>query len=434
MLSVILTSLLSCSDDKTIIPSGNSVTTRIAVISDLHYYDPSLYSDGPAFDKASTGSGKMLAESKYVMKSVIDIINEENVDIVLIIGDLTHQGEKKSHESMSILLKQFYDNGKKVIVIPGNHDIGNLKSYSYFGTESTLTPNINAQEFVQIYGQFGFNNAIYRDSYSLSYISEPTEGLWIFAMDDCRYKENITSNIVGGRFNPQTLEWIKSKISEGKKKGKMMIGMMHHGILEHFTGQKENPATSDFVIDDFQIISQEFAELGLNFVFTGHFHASDIVSTKSLNSFLFDVETGSTSSYPVPVRFVTIKESKTMEIQTKRVTKIDYDTKGIDFQEYTKQKANSFFYTVFNSTLSAGTKIDAADVSQIAPIGAKAYLAHYLGDELIPEEAASIFEKYKNSTNPSIIFYMSYLKSLFTDLTPSDNNIKINIISGEIIN
>lgn len=425
--------LFSCTDDKTTNPDGSGVSTKIAVISDLHYYDPSLGTVGTAFAQASAASGKMCAESKPIMNSVIEMINAENVDIVLVTGDLSSNGEKVSHEQMAIFLKQFKDAGKKVIVIPGNHDISNLKAFSFSGSEEIHTPNINAAEFEQIYNNFGFENALYRDPNSLSYISEPTNGLWVFAMDDCRYRENITSNIVGGKFSSQTMDWIKDKITEGKSKGKMMIGMMHHGILEHFTGQKTNPSTADFVIDDYQTISEEFAAHGLNFVFTGHFHASDIVSTKTTNSFLYDIETGSAVSYPVPVRFVTITDSKTMEIQTKRISSIDFNTKGVDFQEYSYQIGVSFFTAVFKSVLAAQTTIDAVDASQMVPMGTQAFLAHYLGDEVIPANMLVLFDKYKNSSNPAILFYMSYFKSLYTDLTPADNNIKINIITGEVI-
>lgn len=361
------------------------------------------------------------------------MIVAENVDIVLISGDLTHDGEKVCHEELAILLKQLTDKGIKVIVSPGNHDINNQSTYRYSGNEKFRVPNINSNEFLQIYQNFGFSDAIYKDNNSLTYIAEPVEGLWVFAMDDNRYKEITNENIVGGKFSTETFDWIKSKITEGRSKGKLMIGMNHHGILEHFAGQKSNPITADFVIDDYQNVSEQFAELGLRFVFTGHFHANDIVVKKTANSYIYDIESGATTSYPVPIRFVTINKSETMEIQTKRITNINYDTKGLDFQSYTKQIASSFFNMVFINTLSNDGTIDSADVSQIAPLGAQAYMAHYLGDEVIPAEAIAVFNKYQYTSNSRIATYMSYIKSVFTDLPPADNNIKINITTGNVI-
>lgn len=430
---IFILSLFSCADDKSTNPDANGVSTKIAVITDLHYYDQSLGTDGEEYTKASVGSGKMLAESKAILTSVFDMIVAENVDIVLITGDLTHDGEKVCHEELAILLKQLTDKGIKVIVSPGNHDINNQSTYRYSGNEKFRVPNINSNEFLQIYQNFGFSDAIYKDNNSLTYIAEPVEGLWVFAMDDNRYKEITNENIVGGKFSTETFDWIKSKITEGRSKGKLMIGMNHHGILEHFAGQKSNPITADFVIDDYQNVSEQFAELGLRFVFTGHFHANDIVVKKTANSYIYDIESGATTSYPVPIRFVTINKSETMEIQTKRITNINYDTKGLDFQSYTKQIASSFFNMVFINTLSNDGTIDSADVSQIAPLGAQAYMAHYLGDEVIPAEAIAVFNKYQYTSNSRIATYMSYIKSVFTDLPPADNNIKINITTGNVI-
>lgn len=61
---IFILSLFSCADDKSTNPDANGVSTKIAVITDLHYYDQSLGTDGEEYTKASVGSGKMLAESK----------------------------------------------------------------------------------------------------------------------------------------------------------------------------------------------------------------------------------------------------------------------------------------------------------------------------------------------------------------------------------
>ena len=67
---------------------------------------------------------------------------------------------------------------------------------------------------------------------------------------------------------------------------------------------------SDYLLDDWATVSKLFADAGMRMVFTGHYHAQDVVKrsikTADTPSFIFDVETGSLVTYPVPYRIVTL--------------------------------------------------------------------------------------------------------------------------------
>ena len=66
-----------------------------------------------------------LDEQKLVMKELVDIANAEQVDLVLVAGDL-FDNFNPSTEAVELFyktLKQLSDNGKRpVIAIAGNHD------------------------------------------------------------------------------------------------------------------------------------------------------------------------------------------------------------------------------------------------------------------------------------------------------------------------
>ena len=52
--------------------------TVISVISDPHYYAPSLGTEGAAFDAYLAGDRKMIAESDAILQSALDIVKLKN--------------------------------------------------------------------------------------------------------------------------------------------------------------------------------------------------------------------------------------------------------------------------------------------------------------------------------------------------------------------
>ena len=89
-------------------------------------------------------------------------------------GDLTNNGEKKSHQKLANLLGEIERSGKtKVLVIPGNHDIDNPWARSFEGDKQVLADSVSPKEFTKIYGDFGYKEAISRDKKTLSYLATP---------------------------------------------------------------------------------------------------------------------------------------------------------------------------------------------------------------------------------------------------------------------
>lgn len=317
---------------------------KIGVMSDLHYMAPSLIvQKGSAFNYYTQHDRKLLAESPAILKAAVQNLLNENVDIVLVSGDLTKDGELVSHEGVVEMLKPLLDKGVKVLVVPGNHDINNPHALSFNGAYTKAVATVSAEEFRKIYGKYGFASAISSDVNSLSYVSEPVDGLRVLCIDDCKYYENtfkargdkFDASISSGAIKPETMQWILQEIKDAKDHGKQIIGMIHHNVVEHF--DYEALFAAPYVVDDYGNVQKKLMSAGLKVVFTGHFHATDIARVDDENgNSLYDVETGSLVSYPSAYRLIELA-GDSLSIKTKHIEHIDLELPGgVDFQTYAR--------------------------------------------------------------------------------------------------
>jgi len=406
----------------------------IAVLSDIHYMDPSLLPDtgSTAFKEYLKTDGKLLAESDAIMKEVIGELLQARPkpDLVLIPGDLTKDGELVSHQSVSKYLSQLINAGIKVRVIDGNHDINNPHSYRYMGSTTQKVANIDPAGFKTIYENCGYSDALYTDPSSLSYVSEPLPGLWLIAIDACKYWDGIPfSLMVGGSIKQETMTWILARVAEAEAKGKTVFGMMHPGILNHFTN--EDIMFKGFVVDRSSTVSDSLMNAGLRVMLTGHFHANDIVKKTSGNTFLFDIETGSTVVYPCPYRMITYLKDSALIISTNTITHNDYPLPaGQTFSYYVKKKA----YVNLDSLLtkaftSSNCTYETARI--FAPRIRNAMMAHFAGDErLFSTHEMDSIDLTVTRLGSNFSWLRPFCLSIWTDLPPTDNSVMIYLKSG----
>jgi 3',5'-cyclic AMP phosphodiesterase CpdA len=386
--------------------------------------DPSLLrADGNAFQMYLKQDPKLLAESGAILKQIIQKLLDEKPDLVLISGDLTKDGELVSHRSIIKQLRVLEQNHIKVLVVPGNHDISNPDAKLFNGDNAISVPTISQEEFKSLYSDFGYRNAISKDQASLSYVSEPFKGVRILAIDANEYYNNTPEFcVVAGNIKDETMEWAKQQLAEAKEKGITVIGLMHHGIVEHFMG--ESVIFRDYLVDNYDLRSQELMNSGLKIIFTGHFHANDASQITSGELSLTDVETGSPVIYDSPFRIARL-ENKTLHITTKHVEHINYPLpKGVTFHNYEKEFSLKGIELQARYMLMAEPYNVPEDVvGQISPAFADAMLAHLAGDEAItPEAEGSIQAIGALSTDLAGI-----LLGLYTDLPPSDNELVVDL-------
>lgn len=401
---------------------------QIAVFSDAHFYDPSLGTTGAAFEAYLVQDRNMIAQSKSINESVIQTLKNSNASIILVTGDLTKDGEKSNHELMASLLGQLETAGKRVFVIPGNHDIKNPLSFSYSGSNTTPVPTVTPAEFATIYNQFGYNEALYRDNNSLSYIVTLNSKTWLLAMDGCRYNENTTTPITEGKFSDATYQWIKDKLTEAKSKDISVIGMAHHGMIEHYQGQ--SLMFPEYLIENWENKSTELAGLGLKVVFSGHFHAQDVVKkVENDGSFMFDVETGSLVTWPVPYRTVTYTTTSKLIIHTTKVTTLaGYN----NFEEFSMQDLQQGMDTLIKLQLmSPPYSLSYEETQMIAPLAVGGFMAFYHGDEMITPEAQAGIDQLLSLGGMAAQLAMS-IQSMYTDTAPADHHIEIDLKTGVV--
>ncbi|TNJ34110.1 choice-of-anchor I family protein [Prosthecochloris vibrioformis] len=399
---------------------------KISVISDPHYFAPSLLvNDGAAFEAYLAEDRKMIAESDAILNSALDMVSAENPDILLIPGDLTKDGEKVSHEAFAAYLADLEANGTKVYVVPGNHDINNPHAVSYDGATETPVASVTPEEFATIYDEFGYGEALYRDPASLSYIAAPTNDLWILALDSCEYDDNATSPETDGSLSLETVAWALEKLAEAKLQGITVLGMMHHSLAEHFSLQDD--LFSDYVVDGSETLAELFADAGLQIMFTGHFHANDI-NTLDTERPLTEIETGSLVTWPSPVRTISL-ENGVLDISTASVTDIDYDTGDQTFPEYAVDFLDTGLNELAVSYLVASFGITEEAAGQVAPYFAQAMAAHYMGDETISAEIQQVITTMASSGDQMQMMLAGALQSLLTDGLPGDNNTTIQLVN-----
>lgn len=397
---------------------------NIAVMSDIHYLDPSLMSNdaakGSAFLTYLNYDPKLIEFSDPILKEAISEIVAAKPDILLIPGDLTKDGEKVGHETMAKLLKQVSNHGIKVFVIPGNHDINNPEAVAYNGNISSPAPSVSADDFADIYSGFGYKNAFSRDKNSLSYICQPFYNLWILGIDDCKYYENVRGDLaaVGGVIKEGTMTWIKERLAEAKKKNITVLAMMHHGFVEHYNGQ--NTLDPGYVTDNWEANADALTNAGLRFLFTGHYHANDITMRSQGDNELFDIETGSLVTPPSPFRMIRM-DAFNMYIDTKHITSIAVPfPPGVSFVTYSNMFLTGHLDAIFSVLLSSRYDVPQPTATNIAPLFRNALMAHYAGDENITPEEQALDEL----TGSDLGFV---LHNFWTDLPPSDNQYMIHM-------
>ena len=421
----------SCAKENVVINYDNNIKAWtppaypgafFAVISDTHIYDTSLGASGAAFQKTMNSDRKLLLNSQDLLDCALDEIIESKVKFVLVCGDLTKDGELVNHNIVAEKLRKLTAAGIAVYVVPGNHDINNPDAVKYDGNITEPVASITANDFARIYGDFGFNAAITRDDDSLSYVAEPVEGLWLLAVDSCRYRENVSGGheIASGKVSQKTINWMTSVLRSAEAHNKAVIAMMHHGVVEHWKGQRK--LHPDYLIQDFVGFGNYLASWNVRTVFTGHYHAQDITHSEHNRKNIYDVETGSLVTAPCPVRFVDIKNN-VMNIRTETIadkihSENDFATNAMALVKETVMLEEADILKRFN--------VSKSDIEIIADAVGDAFTAHYSGNE------NNFLQKKINKNKLSIwghfvLAQQQYIiDGLWDDINPSDNNAKIH--------
>ncbi len=303
----------------------------LTVITDTHYYSKKVGTSGSAYDKANAKSQKLLAGAEELLKAAFtQIKNDKRTDIVLLSGDTTNEGELYAHEEFIEMLRDLKNSGKRVYVLTATHDYKpDDWTWGYDGDERVKVPAVKREELFDMYREFGPNEAIAVHRQSMSYIVQLENNYRLFALND-------DMNLSGkSGFSDELFEWITAQAKDARENGQFMIAMTHHPLIAP-SPMYEIIGSGD-MMGDYKIRREQLADMGIQFILTGHTHVHDIdkhVSPKG--NYLYDIATASTVGYPATIRTVVLDPANgVVSTTTDLITEpVDLDFGGMALQDY----------------------------------------------------------------------------------------------------
>lgn len=298
---------------------------KFLVLTDPHFFDTSLGCSGKDYEDFMHYEQKCFAETESINKSVFRYLGETDLaDTVLIVGDLTQNGERKSHEKFIKLLYELKEKGKRVYLITADHD---WKSDPFaFGENGRYMPEPTPkEELINLYSDFGFADALAVDKEHLSYVAQLSDKVRLLAINaDIKTKGQFS-------LTEKQVEWIKKQTKKAREDGQTMFAICHYPVLPI---QPIFSIIKSSLMYDYKAVAALLADEGVHLVFTGHMHNQSINEfvTEKGNNF-YDVTTGSIIADPSYIRLVTLSENKA-EIESIATPDFDYDTKGMTCKEY----------------------------------------------------------------------------------------------------
>ncbi|NLX92538.1 MAG: metallophosphoesterase [Clostridiales bacterium] len=284
------------------------------VAADLHYQPHS--SIGPIEEQSFlpgdplyahvNDKGMLIYESDAILHEFLSRFEESSAKYLLIPGDISLDGHWDEHLGIAAILNEFKQRtGKKIFVIPGNHDIRTSESGG----------RLDLADFISVYRDLGYSDALVAHDTSGSYTAELDNEYRLLAWDACIYRKD------GSQVTPELLAWIEVQVNQAKIDGKKLIGMVHHSVLEHFGIQ--SLAGNMLCLENYRENANKFADWGIKVFFTGHGHANDISMAVSANgNRIYDIETGCLMTYPNAYREVSFSNSA-VDVKTHYVDTID---------------------------------------------------------------------------------------------------------------
>ncbi|MBF6596630.1 MAG: metallophosphoesterase [Fermentimonas sp.] len=389
---------------------------KIAVISDVHFLSKKLIIPGKALSVYENSTGRNIEDLHSVLNLVLNNLLEEEIDVLLITGDLTNHGERQSHIDFIEKLKPLKEAGTCIFVTPGNHDINIPNSKQYIGDEATTVASVTVNEFEQLYDSLSFGNILSKDESSLSYAAELNKDTWLLSLDTNRYDENVNNSITGGRIRNETMIWALQILQEAQVKGIRVLGIMHHGLVEHMPFQ--SAFFSDYLVEDWKNKADSLADAGLNIIFTGHFHSNDITLHKSPSgNILYDIETASLSQYPFAYRIMNLSDSS-LYIDTRFVTST---ASNPNLESEYRNKLEVITNRVAENRINnLGVPMPPNIKGILREMIVNLYMAHVKGDEVPDSEMIEMIESFSSLLGNEV-----QEKDYVFDFPPEDNKLII---------
>lgn len=296
------------------------------LVTDTHFFDPSFKRSGAAYEKRSISDQKCVAETPAIIDAGFkQIADDKETNIILIPGDLVYRGEYQSHIGLRNRLYKLKEQGKKIYLITARHDYDDNDSFEFDGDKMLPVKAMPRDELRDFYKDFGFDGAISEHKESMSYVAQLADGIRLLALNcdgDCKDFKGLWDN---------QMKWALEQIEDAHRTGNYIFAMTHYPLLPFSPIMN---LISDSHLTDWEKRANQFADAGLDLIFTGHMHAQAVTEYVTENgNKITDIQTGCFVGCPCAYRKVTIKDS-TADIKSYTINDFDYDKQGKSAKEY----------------------------------------------------------------------------------------------------
>lgn len=333
---------------------------RIAVLADPHLHDVGFGGAAPAPLVRSLGdtlrSTRIFNESHSALRQALEDIAAEGVDLCIIVGDLTDDGQPASWAAVAAMLAEHTArHGTRFFACPGNHDqwgpdgkpltkgcvdadgrvfsiggpdadvacagmrmagygetMAHADALGYvrdprdlhwetpFGTSDRLEDRMAAMT-----GTGGDTAPVF----DASYLVEPVTGLWLLSLDANTYlpdgeggfRDRSADGWAGAlAHKPWLLPWMTDVAARARRLDKRLVAFSHYPAVDAFGGTIDMLDALEHRSDRRRMPSPEvtraLAATGIGLHFSGHWHVC--ATTADRSGALVNVAVPSTVAFP----------------------------------------------------------------------------------------------------------------------------------------
>ncbi len=430
---------------------------RFMTVSDVHHLSSSLVEGGEAFARfLETNDGKVLERSEELLDALVQAVLSERPEFLVVTGDLTSNGGLASHRDVAAHLAEIEANGIRVFVAPGNHDISNPWAVRFVGDYTERVASVDAEAFVHLYREYGYDEAQVRDGSTLAYEVEVYPGLRIIVLDTNIYDTNEARGIpnAAGVVGRRQMEWLERRLDTAAREGAAVLLFGHHSVISHTNSGRG----MTHVIEDWPELTRTMWDGGAPLVFTGHIHAQDVAALRGNGGeWIYDVATGALSIYPHAYRLGTVTTDGRFKIEGGRLTQDHFlpqdschcvDIGGgpvetasdADIQDdsppflewsarvYVESFADRFAARLLDNELTS--RLTRAEARAVAGYAAVVSMPHFAGEETNEEDWANP-EARDLWVSVAPDQHAAYVQRMTRDRPPFDNDIEVNLTTGQ---
>ncbi|MBR4501417.1 MAG: metallophosphoesterase [Clostridia bacterium] len=371
--------------------------TKLMVVSDLHYLEPSLYRGSDYFLRAlRRGDGKATQYGEELMAALYQTVLFERPDALIVTGDLTFNGEQLSHRALAEWFKSVEKEGIPVWVIPGNHDINIADPLGYGEGMVYRVDGTPPEVFAEVYADY-----LDTGDAGFSYVAKVSSDMWVAMTDVAIYRDVA---VTPGLFSSRHAAWLEGVLKEAREEGVRVVTATHHGLLEHTELYRDS-----FVMYGSESMGALCGTYGVKLNLSGHLHIQHIAHRDGLN----DAALGAFCMWPHRYAVVTLGEDG----------KLVYDAKALDLRflpEGFADRSREWFAGITEDKARGGLSGTDEEIEMMAEYAARFNLAYFSGTYIKDDPSWTEDPAYallKSQGNTPFIAYMA----LVMNEDPGDN-------------